>query len=58
MDTWSKQSGFPVMTIKREADDILISQRSILLEKALAHKKGKSTEESDEEENEEEKPKE
>eukprot|EP00794_Sanderia_malayensis_P004789 gene4789-5416_t len=41
MDTWSKQSGFPVLTIKRDGEDILVSQKSILLEKAESHKKSK-----------------
>ena len=39
MDTWSKQSGFPVLTVKKVGDDLVISQKSFLLEKAESSKK-------------------
>ena len=39
MDTWSKQSGFPVLTVKRDGEDLVISQKSFLLEKAESSSK-------------------
>ena len=39
MDTWSKQSGFPVITVEKSGKDLLISQQSFLLEKAKSSKK-------------------
>jgi len=39
MDTWSKQSGFPVITVEKSGKDLLISQKSFLLEKAKSSKK-------------------
>lgn len=56
MDTWARQSGFPVLTIKRENDDLLISQKSMLLEKYESKMKKKKLTADDEEK--EEAPKE
>ena len=39
MDTWSKQSGFPVLTVKKDGEELIISQKSFLLEKAESSKK-------------------
>eukprot|EP00795_Rhopilema_esculentum_P007813 gene7813-13677_t len=57
MDTWSKQSGFPVVTVNKDGNDLVISQKSILLAKAESKKAKANEEEEEEEEEEGEKPK-
>ena len=54
MDTWSKQSGFPVITVKKSGKDLLISQKSFLLEKAESSKKYIAATDMEEDEDEEE----
>ena len=49
METWTRQSGFPVLTIKRENDDLLISQKSFLLERADSKRLKKLPDSSEEE---------
>lgn len=39
MDTWSKQSGFPILTVTKDGEDLVISQKSFLLEKVESAKK-------------------
>ena len=41
MDTWSRQSGYPVLTVTRDGEDLVISQKSFLLAKAESAKKSK-----------------
>ena len=57
MDTWSKQSGFPVVTVNKDGNDLVISQKAILLAKAES-KKAKTNDDEEEEEEGGEKPKE
>ena len=41
MDTWSRQSGYPVLTVTKDGEDLVISQKSFLLAKAESAKKSK-----------------